>query len=259
MAQFEDDNIQINAPGEIIFPSHIAPKNQNFKPSTPIHNKSPNNTSYTGRDSPFFRPSTPQQVTVTRTVSTPNGTRVLQQKKRNLLLRSKTSHKTDIPESKSSIIGATCNLINCIIGAGIIAIPYAFNQTGILAGLFLMIVVAILTDKSLQLLIATGKRAGVQSYETLMEAIFGGRSGLVFILINMFLMSYGAMVCYLLIIRQTFGNLIMGNHFMMDSLRYLGFTEGLNEAIIGRWFLVFSSLLIILPLSMQRVSKYKEK
>lgn len=129
------------------------------------------------------------------------------------------------------------------------------NQTGILAGIILIIIVAILTDKSLRMLIETGKHAEVQSYEMLMEAVFGGRSGFVFISVNMFIMSFGAMVCYLLIIKQTFANVVMGNEWIVETLNDVGAGSMLHKDKVGQMFLIVSSLIVILPLSMQRVSK----
>ena len=71
----------------------------------------------------------------------------------------------------------------------------------------------------------------------------------------MFLMSYGAMICYLLIIKQTFASLIMGNEMIMNMLAAAGLTsDDLNQESIGRWILVITSLVVIIPLSMQRVS-----
>lgn len=147
----EDDNIpKIPSAGEIMFPSHIPPAQRsnanqgqesrtgalftslpsthqpllgnNFltHPPKQYHNQQDRGHDHGGTDSPFFRPSTPQPVTFTQTLSTPNGTRVLQMKKQQLILRSKRRHQTDRPENKSNVFGATCNLINCIVGAGII-------------------------------------------------------------------------------------------------------------------------------------------
>jgi len=246
----KDDNIPIETNGLMSVTALPPQKFSNFFRNNQ-HNNSPQvkppSYTYTGRDSPFFRPSTPQTVVSVRSFSTPNGTRHLTKKK--LLVKSKTTNKTDEPESKSTIIGATSNLISCIVGAGIIGMPFAINQTGLVTGIVLIIIVAFLTDKSLRLLIETGKHADVQSYETLMEAIFGGRTGFVFISVNMFLMSFGAMVCYLLIIKQTFSTMIMENSYLMGIL---GNIDGLDRTSVGRWGLVISSLVIILPLSMQR-------
>jgi len=102
---------------------------------------------------PFFRPSTPLPLTVTETIHTPNMTHILHTKKRQLLLRRSKANKgkgkngnhtnamttntnatndVDMPERKSTIIGAASNLTVNIISAGIVGIPYAMKQTGII-------------------------------------------------------------------------------------------------------------------------------
>lgn len=181
--------------------------------------------------SPFFRPSAPKRVTITQTVTTPNGTQTMIVQRKSLL----SSGKID-DENKSSILGAFANLVNAIVGAGIIGIPYAMKECGLAAGLFLIIFVAFLTNKSLNILIQTGKHAKVQSYETLMEAAFG-RKGFIFISINMLVMSYGAMVAYLLVIKDT-----------------LPFAFGIEPGDIGmkRTILFITSVSILLPLASQR-------
>lgn len=169
-----------------------------------------NNTS-----SPFFAPSTPRVVT-----QTPGGT--------------KRSVKKTVEESKSTVFGATANLINAIVGSGIVGIPYAIQQAGLVAGVGLVCLCALLTEKSLRLLVETAKHASAPSYETTMEAAFG-RAGFLFVSINMFIMSYGAMLSYLMIVK--------------DTLPYvLGVTDlGMRRAIL---FLV--SVTVMVPLSSQR-------
>ena len=93
-----------------------------------------------------------------------------------------------------------------------------------------------LSDYSLRQVITSGKRANVNSYETLMEATFG-RPGFVFLSLNMFFLSYGAMLAYLTIIK--------------DVLPIL-FGVAPDDEYTKRGILVISSLIIILPLSMQR-------
>lgn len=59
------------------------------------------------------------------------------------------------------------------------------------------------SEKSLRLLVSTAKHIHVPTYETTAEAVFG-TWGFRFILINMFVMSYGAMVSYLILVRDSF-------------------------------------------------------
>jgi len=92
--------------------------------------------------------------------------------------------------------------------------------------------------KSLRLLIELAKHVDVPSYERLMEASFG-RTGFIFISINMLIFAYGAMVGYLIVIKSTLPNL-------------LGVAP--DNAQMKRAILTIASLSVILPISLQRVS-----
>ena len=134
------------------------------------------------------------------------------------------------PEHKSNVIGCTANLITAIIGAGIIGIPSAMNKTGLVAGWFLIILSATLGCKSLTMLVETAKHVDVHSYELLCEAVFG-RFGWVGCNIMMFLMSYGPMLSYMILVKDTLGTVLN-----VDSENAL----------------VVSSILVMLPLCLQR-------
>lgn len=165
--------------------------------------------------SPFFQPSTPRVI-----ASTPGGTR--------------RSVKRAVEENKSTVVGASANLINAIVGSGIVGIPYAVQQAGLVAGVSLVLGCALLTEKSLRLLLETAKHSNTPSYETLCESAFG-KAGFLFVTINMFIMAYGAMVSYLMIVKDTLPYVIG----VQD--------EGMRRAIL---FLV--SLTVMVPLSAQR-------
>jgi len=121
------------------------------------------------------------------------------------------------------------------------------KQSGLIVGLLLLGFVGYLTDKSLRIMIDMAtfhpklKGHSIKTYEKLASIPFGpvGRG---FILLNMFIMAYGAMVAYLLIIKDTVPTLI----FSIAAERYAGVEREL--VLIG------TSLVIILPLSMFRVS-----
>jgi hypothetical protein len=55
------------------------------------------------------------------------------------------SSKPEIKTNKTGLMGTSANLINTIVGAGIIGIPYAFRQSGWIAGLVLLCLVGYLT------------------------------------------------------------------------------------------------------------------
>jgi hypothetical protein len=77
-----------------------------------------------------------------------------------------------MPIKKSGLLSTSSNLVNSIVGAGIIGIPYAMRQSGIVVGLILIVLVAYLTDKSLRIIIEVAcfhpklKHLGVLTYGT---------------------------------------------------------------------------------------------
>lgn len=117
-------------------------------------------------------------------------------------------------------------------------IPFAFKETGLVAGVVLVVLCALLTDKSLRVLIETAKHVDVQSYEMLFESTYGP-FGFYFISINMLIMAYGGCLSYLIIIKDTLPVL-------------LGTEKG--DVGMERAILTVSTMAIILPISMQRVS-----
>lgn len=171
--------------------------------------------------SPFFRPAEKPDFT-----STPGGSRHRRQKTKDEI------------ENKSTLLGCSANLINAIVGSGIVGLPFAVQQAGFVAGIFLIVLCAILTEKSLRLLIETAKHAQVPTYEMVAEAAFG-RYGFIFVALNMFIMSYGAMLSYLMIVKDTFSSV---------------FGVAADNYPIKRAILFLISITIIVPLSSQRVS-----
>ena len=148
--------------------------------------------------------------------------------------------KLSKPLVKSGISGASANLVNSIVGAGIIGIPYALRESGLIAGIFLLILVAYLTDKSLRIIVGLAsfhpklKHRDVRTFEDLAMYPFGN-IGSNFILVNMFVMAYGAMVAYLLIIKDTIPSI-------------LGIESQLERTLI----MIATAMTVMLPLSMQR-------
>lgn len=137
-------------------------------------------------------------------------------------------------DHKSSVAGACSNLINAIVGAGIVGIPFAIRETGLVAGVVLVGLVAVLASKSLRLLVETASLVHAPSYETLCEASFGSK-GFMFVSIAMFSLAYGSMVTYLMIVKDTLPDLM-----------------GLDSTKERRFVLLCVSLLVIVPLSSQR-------
>mmetsp|Transcript_28621 Transcript_28621/g.42316 ORF Transcript_28621/g.42316 Transcript_28621/m.42316 type:complete len:544 (+) Transcript_28621:69-1700(+) len=154
--------------------------------------------------------------------------------------------KVSRPKTKSEICGACSNLINSIVGAGIIGIPYALKESGLVAGALLLVLASYCTDKSLRMLVELAhfhprlKSIDVLTFEDLMFLPFGV-TGSNFVLASMLVMAYGAMVAYLLIIKDTVP-IVMG----------LGDDPGEGSFMEREFVMIVTSLIIVVPLSMQR-------
>uniref|UniRef100_A0A3B3I5S9 Putative sodium-coupled neutral amino acid transporter 11 n=1 Tax=Oryzias latipes TaxID=8090 RepID=A0A3B3I5S9_ORYLA len=98
-------------------------------------------------------------------------------------------------ESINSMITASFNFINSIIGSGIIGLPYALNQAGLPLGLVLLIAVACITDYSIVLLIKGGNLSGSNSYQSLVQSTFGF-PGYLILSVLQFLYPFIAMISY---------------------------------------------------------------
>lgn len=120
----------------------------------------------------------------------------------------------DIP-GKSSVLTASFNFINSIVGAGIIGIPYAIQRCGFVAGVIMLAYVAYLVYQSVTMLIDCGVKAKKLDFEELAEHLLG-RSGYYAALVFMFLFAYGAQVAYLVVIGDTIP--VVAKLFLPDSI-----------------------------------------
>lgn len=98
--------------------------------------------------SPFFKPSAagPRQEYVIVQKRTPGGRTITEQQ---------PAH--GVEEHKAGLMGTASNLVNAIVGCGIVGVPFAVQRAGFVAGIFLIVLVAIVTEKSLRLLVNTAK------------------------------------------------------------------------------------------------------
>jgi len=125
------------------------------------------------------------------------------------------------------------------VGAGIIGLPYALRQTGFVAGFLLIAFVSILTDKSLRIITELSKHPRlkpmkVETFEHLASLAYN-KPGEYFILLNMMIMAYGAMVAYLLIIKDTVPSL-------------LKYDNGIERELV----LFVTSLTVIFPIMLKK-------
>uniref|UniRef100_A0A4W5JS28 Putative sodium-coupled neutral amino acid transporter 11 n=1 Tax=Hucho hucho TaxID=62062 RepID=A0A4W5JS28_9TELE len=128
-----------------------------------------------------------------------------------------------------------CHLI-CFSG-----LPYSLNQAGLPLGLFLLVLVAFITDYSIILLIKGGNLSGTNSYQSLVRSTFGITGFLVLSLLQ-FLYPFIAMISY---------NIITGDTLTKVFQRLPGVGPG--HILAERHFVIaVSTILFTLPLSLFR-------
>ncbi|KAJ2522103.1 hypothetical protein GGI11_000030 [Coemansia sp. RSA 2049] len=107
-----------------------------------------------------------------------------------------------VPSGVSSPLGAGFNLVNTLIGSGILALPYALKEAGFYPGIVVMVLVAALIHCALNTLVLAGRRTGLYKYESVSEAALG-RIGYHILGFALSVNSIGSCISYLIIIGDT--------------------------------------------------------
>ena len=102
----------------------------------------------------------------------------------------------------SSILGASLNFVNSIVGTGIVSIPFAFQKAGFLPGIILLILVATMIYNGVIMLIDCGIFYDIYDLEQLSEHTMG-RFGYFLSVTSMLIFAFGAQVAYLVVIGDT--------------------------------------------------------
>ncbi|KAM4627034.1 putative sodium-coupled neutral amino acid transporter 11 [Discoglossus pictus] len=141
----------------------------------------------------------------------------------------------------SNVFWAGFNLVNSILGTGMIGLPYSMKLAGFPLGLLLLIGVAYITDYSMILLIKGGEMSGTSTYQSLVSKIFGF-PGYLFLSVLQFLYPFAAMVSY---------NIITGDILPKIFLRIPGVTK---ESVLAdrRFAILVTTALVTLPIALYR-------
>ncbi|XP_054826088.1 putative sodium-coupled neutral amino acid transporter 11 [Eublepharis macularius] len=141
----------------------------------------------------------------------------------------------------SNLSSATFNVINSIIGSGIIGLPYSLREAGFPLGVLLLLGVAYITDYSIILLIKGGNLSGANSYQSLVNKTYGFMGYLLLSALQ-FLYPFIAMISY---------NIITGDTLAKVFQRIPGVDQ--DNLLIGRHVIIVCvTLLFTLPLSLYR-------
>jgi len=102
--------------------------------------------------------------------------------------------------SDGSVWGSVFNLCNSAIGAGILALPYAIHQAGLVLGILCMIVMCLMLAFTNKILLWTNRlNPEAKSYEHLVKAVFGHKTSIL-VTWSVILTTFGACTGFLVII-----------------------------------------------------------
>lgn len=138
---------------------------------------------------------------------------------------------------KSGVAGASFNLLNATIGAGVVALPYAIKECGFIMGTILLIVLGLVIDKCIIMLIECGIKVGKYNLEEICLLLFGP-VGYNLACIFMFLYSYGSMIACMVVIGDTLP-------WTLNTLFDLNMNIFTREVVM-----ILSAVLVVLPLSL---------
>lgn len=101
--------------------------------------------------------------------------------------------------SAGSTASSVFNLCASTLGAGVLSLPYAMHQTGLVLGIFAVLMIAVITSFSLMCLIAASRTTGYESYEELSLRLFGPRM-LLACQLCILLFGFGIIIAYVMVI-----------------------------------------------------------
>lgn len=74
---------------------------------------------------------------------------------------------------RSTLADSTWNLCNIILGAGLFALPRVFAALGLLGGVFMTVLVAVLSYKTIALMLRASEASGEWTYGSVLERLWG--------------------------------------------------------------------------------------
>ncbi|XP_064515514.1 solute carrier family 38 member 6 isoform X5 [Pseudopipra pipra] len=140
----------------------------------------------------------------------------------------------------SSFAFSVFNLMNAIMGSGILGLSYAMANTGIMGFSVLLLIVASLASYSVFLLLSMCTQTAATSYEDLGLFAFGS-AGKVLVATTIIIQNIGAMSSYLLIVKSELPGAVAG---------FLSGAESGSWYLDGRLLLLITSVCIVFPLAL---------
>ncbi|KAI3618569.1 hypothetical protein CBS9595_002932 [Malassezia furfur] len=141
----------------------------------------------------------------------------------------------------AGIFEGTVNMANSILGAGIVGLPYSMRESGFVAGVVLLLGIALLTDWTIRLIVLNAKLSGRSTYIDIMEHCFGHHGKLAVSLFQ-FVFAFGGMCAFCVVVGDTIPNVLSS---VFPAIR--------NTFLSNRQFvIVVCTMAISFPLSLYR-------
>lgn len=111
------------------------------------------------------------------------------------------------PSRKANVFSSTFNLSATIVGGGVLSLPLAFERCGIILGSILMVIAAIVTERSMYLLCLCARMTGATSYGEVGKVAFG-KGMEYFVSILLFVLLQFALVAYMVLLQDIWTSLL---------------------------------------------------
>ncbi|XP_069712976.1 solute carrier family 38 member 6 isoform X1 [Phaenicophaeus curvirostris] len=149
------------------------------------------------------------------------------------------------PPNRGSSFGfSVFNLMNAIMGSGILGLSYVMANTGIMGFSILLLIVASLATYSVFLLLSMCTQTAVTSYEDLGLFAFGS-TGKVLVASTIIIQNIGAMSSYLLIVKSELPGAVAG--FLTGDGSGFSYRSWYLD---GRLLLLIISVCVVFPLAL---------
>jgi sodium-coupled neutral amino acid transporter 11 len=96
-------------------------------------------------------------------------------------------------------LSVALNLVNAIVGAGIIGLPFAIAHAGFAVGILASILAAVLAQIGMYMLVFSGQRVGIYKYALLVEYMMG-RFGYHFLNLIVLVQAGGGTIGYFILL-----------------------------------------------------------
>uniref|UniRef100_A0A8C5MU72 Solute carrier family 38 member 6 n=1 Tax=Leptobrachium leishanense TaxID=445787 RepID=A0A8C5MU72_9ANUR len=142
--------------------------------------------------------------------------------------------------SGSSFGLSVFNLMNAIMGSGILGLSFAMANTGVIGFSILLLIVAVLATYSIHLLLCMCIQNAVTSYEDLGLSAFGS-AGKIFVACSILIQNVGAMSSYLFIVKSELPSAVA---------EFLSGDHSGSWYLDGRLLLAITAVCVVLPLAL---------